>query len=256
MEDNLTAFLNRKVEAYNRPSFLLGDPVAIPHLFTAKADQEIAGLFAAVFSWGQRATIVKKATELMNRMDNAPHAFCLHHSNKELQQLLNFKHRTFNATDLLYFIAFLKQHYERNDSLESAFLIGHKPSNADTTGAITGFYHYFFSLPDAPERTKKHLSSPEKKSACKRINMYLRWMVRQDKAGVDLGLWKHIHSRQLIIPLDLHVARVARRFGLLQRQQNDWMAALELTAALSRFDPNDPVKYDFALFALGILEKF
>jgi uncharacterized protein (TIGR02757 family) len=264
VKKNLIEFLNRKVEEYNRPSFIEADPVCIPHLFTARADIEIAGLFAAVFAWGNRTTIIAKSRELMQRMDMRPHEFVLHHGADDLRGLLSFKHRTFTATDLLYFVEVLKQHYSRHDSLETAFLTGMGNRDKDTTGSLNGFYSYFFGavwerVEDAseiPARTRKHIAAPFRGSTCKRLNMYLRWMVRPADGGVDFGLWKGISPSQLVIPIDLHVARVARRFGLLQREALDWQAALELTAWLRRLDPTDPVKYDYALFALGVIEKF
>jgi uncharacterized protein (TIGR02757 family) len=245
---DLRAFMDRKVDEYNRPSFIANDPVRIPHAFTRQADIEIAGFFAAIFSWGNRTTIINKSRQLMQLMDNAPHQFILQHEEKDLTKLLDFRHRTFNATDLLYFIEFFRHHYTRYDSLEDAFL--------RTPDHLSGFYHYFFSLDATPPRTYKHIASPEKHSSCKRLNMFLRWMVRNDDRGVDFGIWKRISPSQLICPLDVHVARVARRFGLMTRTQTDWQAALELTGYLITLDADDPVKYDFALFGLGVMEKF
>jgi uncharacterized protein (TIGR02757 family) len=255
-EEKLIQFLNEKVAAYNQPFFIKDDPVSIPHLFSKKQDIEIAGFFASIFAWGTRTTIIRKSRELMELMDHAPHDFCLHHSDHDLKKLLSFKHRTFNATDLLYFVSFFKEHYSRHSSLETAFFQWMNKGDEDVEDGLDGFYRYFFSLPHVPTRTLKHIACPAKKSACKRINMFLRWMVRQDKAGVDFGIWKKINPSQLVIPLDLHVARVASNFGLLQRTQNDWLAAKELTTRLKTFDAKDPCKYDFALFGLGVLEKF
>jgi uncharacterized protein (TIGR02757 family) len=188
----------------------------------------------------------------MQLMDNAPYDFCLNHSPKELKKLTQFTHRTFNATDLLYFIDFFKYHYSKYKSLETAF-INHGSTIEEM---LIGFHYYFFSLEHVPARTKKHIATPERKSGCKRFNMFLRWMVRNDNKGVDLGIWKNISPSQLICPVDLHVARVARRLGILKRKQTDWQAALELTEYLRTLDKNDPVKYDFALFGLGVMEKF
>ena len=255
-QHNLKDFLDRKVDEYNQPSFILNDPVCIPHLFTKKQDIEIAGFFTAIFAWGNRTTIINKSRELMLLMDNAPHAFCLHHTHNDLKKLLAFKHRTFNTTDLLYFISFFKMHYEENVSLETAFTKWMNKKDRNIENALNGFYQYFFSLSDVPGRTMKHIASPSKNSSCKRLNMYLRWMVRKDKHGVDFGLWKKISSAQLLIPLDVHVARVARHFKLLHRSTTDWQAVLELTDEMKKLDANDPAKYDFALFALGALEKF
>ncbi len=246
----LADLLNRKVEEYNQPSFIHTDPVSVPHLFSQKQDIEIAGFFAAIFAWGHRTTIINKSKELMRLMNNAPYDFCLHHSDDDLKKLLSFKHRTFNTTDLLYFIAFFHQHFQQNNSLETAFTM-HGNSVEEM---LTGFHHYFFTLEDVPKRTRKHISTPEKNSTCKRLNMFLRWMVRKDNRGVDFGLWKTIAPSQLICPIDLHVARVARRLGILKRKQTDWLAAVELTEYLRTLDSKDPVKYDFALFGLGALE--
>lgn len=252
MTKSLKEFLDKKVDEYNQPSFIKDDPICVPHLFTNKADQEIAGLFAAIFAWGNRTTIINKSKELMQLMNMQPHQFCLHHSDKDLKRLLGFKHRTFNATDLLYFIEFFKHHYRSSPSLETAFTRYGK----SVEEMLSGFHHYFFSLEDAPPRTKKHISTPERGSTCKRLNMFLRWMVRNDGKGVDLGIWKNISPSQLICPIDLHVARVARKFKLLKRKQTDWEAAVELTGQLKKMDKDDPVKYDFALFTLGIAERF
>ena len=250
LDKKLKIFLDKKVDEYNQPSFIKNDPISIPHSFSKKQDIEVSGFFAAVFAWGNRTTIIQKCRELMQRMDNAPHDFILNHEEQHLSHLLGFKHRTFNDTDLLYFVAFLQHHYRNNKSLESAFV------DKDIEHALTRFYHYFFSLDHVPQRTKKHIASPERKSTCKRLNMFLRWMVRNDNKGVDFGIWKKIKPSQLICPVDLHVARVARRFKLLDRKQTDWQAALDLTAHLKQLDANDPVKYDFALFGLGVMERF
>lgn len=257
MKKNLKEFLDKKVDEYDQPFFIKDDPVSIPHLFSKKQDIEIAGLFAAVFAWGNRTTIINKSRELMQRMDMRPFEFCLHHSDKELKQLAGFKHRTFNEDDLYYFIEFFKQHYSKHESLEKAFMSS--PTGRIKEGVIENslihFKQYFFSF-EHLKRTEKHISSPLHNSSCKRLNMFLRWMVRRDKKGVDFGIWKSLKPSQLICPIDLHVARVAKKFGLLTRRQSDWQAALELTEALRKFDPDDPVKYDFALFALGVTERF
>ncbi|MEI6949084.1 TIGR02757 family protein [Paraflavisolibacter sp. H34] len=255
MEDFIQ-FLNRKAEEYNTADFIRTDPISIPHLFTRQQDIEIAGFFASIFAWGNRTLIINKCKELLQRMDYAPYDFVRHHGPRELQGLLGFKHRTFNETDLLYFVEFFHHHYAQHQSLEEAFTRGLDAGDDTVAGALNGFYRYFFSLPDAPARTRKHIAAPEKGSTCKRLNMYLRWMVRADNCGVDFGLWKRISPAQLVCPIDVHVARVARRFNLLQRTPTDWQAALELTRNLKKFDPADPVKYDFALFGLGVVEKY
>lgn len=246
----LKDFLDEKVVQYNQPGFIEHDPVSIPHLFTKKQDIEISGLFAATLAWGQRKTIIRKSRELMAMMDDDPHHFVLNHSENDLKPFLEFKHRTFNATDTLYFIAFLRSFYQEHDSLEEAFLV--PPGEQTVENGLIGFHNIFFGLPDFPNRTKKHVATPVRKSTCKRLVMYLRWMVRQDKNGVDFGIWKNIKPAQLVCPCDLHVDRVARKLKLIKRMQTDWQTALELTDQLRKFDASDPVKYDFALFGLGI----
>ena len=287
MEFNeLKNFLDFKVRQYNQPNFIANDPICIPHQYKIKQDIEIAAFFAAILAWGQRRTIINKCNELFLRMDNQPYEFMLNHGDDDLKGLLGFKHRTFNDTDLLYFVSFFKHHYFQSDTLETAFLPQQQIFNADylpekyneenyvqvtsspctlndfvaedftAEKALNHFRSYFFSLPDFPRRTFKHISSPLQKSTCKRLNMFLRWMVRKDNCGVDFGVWNTIPTAALICPCDVHVDRVGRRLGLISRKQTDWLTAVELTAKLKEFDPNDPVKYDFALFGLGVEEKF
>ena len=248
----LKEFLDEKAAQYNRPGFIESDPVSVPHRYSTKQDIEIAGLFASMLAWGKRGTIVTKCHDLLARMDDAPFDFIRHHSAQDLKNLTTFKHRTFNGTDTLYFIAFLKWYYTRHDSLEDAFALN--ASEQTTEHALIRFHDLFFSLEDHPPRTKKHIPTPVRKSACKRMNMYLRWMVRRDANGVDFGLWRKIPMAALICPCDLHVERVARKLGLVSRKQTDWTMAVELTEKLRKFDATDPVKYDFALFGLGIEE--
>jgi len=252
----LKQFLDSKVVEYNKYSFVKDDPICIPHMFSKKQDIEIAGFFAAIFAWGNRTTIINKSKELMQLMDHAPHDFCLHHQDHDLKKLLHFKHRTFNTTDLLYFIAFLKFHYSNQLSLETAFTKGLRRQDQTIEGGLIAFHHYFFSLEEVPQRTKKHIATPYKGSNCKRLNMFLRWMVRDSKQQTDFGIWKNIKPSQLICPIDVHVARVATRLNLLSRKQIDWQAALALTDYLRTLDAKDPVKYDFALFGLGVMEKY
>jgi uncharacterized protein (TIGR02757 family) len=254
---DLKDFLDEKVALYNTKNFIGLDPISIPHSYTKKQDIEIAGFFAATFAWGQRVTIIKKCKELLQMMDNVPHDFLLNHALSDLKVFEKFKHRTFNATDALYFIESLSHLYKKHRSLEDAFFI---PGQSDpielVEEALINFNAVFFSLPDFPQRTVKHVSTPAKKSACKRLNMYLRWMVRQDTNGVDFGIWKKLSPSQLICPCDVHVERVARKLKLIKRKPLDWQTAVELTANLRLLDPNDPVKYDFALFGLGVVEEF
>lgn len=248
----LKDFLDKKVLLYNCPQFIENDPICIPHIYAGNEDIEIMGFFAAIFAWGQRPTIIKKCKELSQRMDNVPYEFVTQHNETDLKQLLGFKHRTFNDTDLLYCIAFFKRHYSQHSTLETAFF----PSIGMTVEeGLNHFQNYFFDSPDAPSRTRKHIPNPSRKSACKRLNMYLRWMVRNDGQGVDFGLWKSIEPKDLICPLDLHVERTAKKIGILSRDKPDWLAARELTDNLRLFDADDPVKYDFALFGISIEEK-
>jgi uncharacterized protein (TIGR02757 family) len=253
---DLKEFLDEKVLEYNRPNFITLDPISIPHQFSKKEDIEISGFFAAILAWGQRKTIINKCRQLFEMMDNEPHEFLLHHQEKDLKPFLSFKHRTFNDIDTLYFIHFLSWFYSRHSSLEEGFLLGQSNSQDSMFAILSQFQEFFFSLPDAPHRTKKHIATPQRKAACKRINMYLRWMVRKDDKGVDFGIWSKISPSQLICPCDLHVDRVGRKLGLITRKQTDWITAIELTEKLREFDPVDPVKYDFALFGLGVEEKF
>jgi uncharacterized protein (TIGR02757 family) len=257
LNSRLKSILEDRVAQYNRPSFIQADPISVPHRFSKKQDIEIAGFFAAIFAWGNRTTIINKANELMKLMDDSPHQFITQHNETDLKQLVDFKHRTFNATDLLYFIQFLQHHYSKHASLEHAFL-KIKPDDEfeKMELSLNSFYDYFSSLEDFPARTLKHIAAPKKNSACKRLNMFLRWMVRKDDSGVDFGIWRNIEPSELICPLDVHVARVAAHFKLLTRKQVDWQAALELTHSLRKFDASDPAKYDFAMFGLGVVEKF
>ncbi len=252
---NLKTILEAKVKEFNQPNFIKDDPISIPHEFTKQQDIEIMGFWSAMLAWGRRKTIINKSNELIQLMDNAPHDFILNHKPKDLKRFENFKHRTFNATDTLYFIYFFNHFYQQHTSLETAFSQFINSKDQTIEKALIGFHNLFFDLPDAPHRTKKHVSTPVRKSSCKRLCMFLRWMVRKDKKGVDFGLWKTIKPAQLICPLDVHVDRVARQLGLIQRKQTDWKTALELTEALRQFDPKDPTKYDFALFGIGLTQK-
>lgn len=251
----LQEFLDHKYNQYNNYQFVSEDPISIPHRFSRLQDIEISGFFAAIFSWGRRSTIIRNSNKLLQMMDNAPYDFILHHQEKDLKPFLSFSHRTFNATDLLFFIGALHDYYNTFVSLEFAFSAHILEQDKDVKNALIGFQEIIFAGPH-PVRTRKHLSSPARNSACKRLNMFLRWMVRSDLQGVDFGLWNNISPSQLIIPMDIHVSRVARRLELIEKETVNWTNAVNLTNELREFDPEDPVKYDFALFGLGVMEKF
>ncbi len=255
-QPDLKIFLDDCVQRHNQNSFVENDPIGVPRRFSKKQDIEISAFWTAMLAWGQRKTIINKANELFGMMDGAPHDFMLHHQEHDRKPFLGFKHRTFQATDTLYFLEFFQWFYQNHASLEEAFLKNMAPDNAHVEQGLIGFRELFFSLPDAPQRTQKHVPSPATKSTCKRLNMFLRWMVRRDDRGVDFGIWTAIKPSQLLVPLDVHVERIARKLGLLERSQTDWLAVLELTGRLREFDPEDPVKYDFALFGLGAVEKW
>jgi uncharacterized protein (TIGR02757 family) len=250
---SIPVLLEQKFTQYNQPSFISTDPISIPHRFTLKEDIEISGFLAATIAWGQRKTILTNAGRLMDCMGNAPFDFIMNFREADLRRFEGFVHRTFNYTDLTAFLYALKNIYQEYGGMEAIFYEGLK--KGDMGKAISYFREVFFSIPHY-SRTRKHISDPLSGAAAKRINMYLRWLVRKDDAGVDFGLWKTISPCQLICPLDVHSGRVARKLGLLTRKQDDWRAAEELTTNLRRLDVEDPVKYDFALFGLGVFEKF
>jgi uncharacterized protein (TIGR02757 family) len=247
----LRNLLFEKAEQYNSPAFIHSDPICVPHRIKNRQDIEISGLFAALLAWGNRTSIINNCNRLMKLMDEAPHEFIKNHSEAERQRFEKWVHRTFQFPDMLYFLEFLQFHYSQPDSLETAFSAGLKTSDKNIENALIHFHTYFFSLPHL-QRTEKHLQSPTRKSACKRLNLYLRWMVRHDKNGVDFGLWQSIKPAQLICPLDVHVHRTASSLGLISRAQPDWLCATLLTNKLRSFDAADPVKFDYALFGLGI----
>lgn len=251
--DELKDFLDEKVALYNNPNFIESDPIQIPHLFSLKEDIEIAGFLAATIAWGNRKIIISNAQKLMKGMGNSPYDFVMSHTENDLDKLENFVHRTFNSTDLLTFIKGLQHIYTNHNGLEAVFA---KNKEAFTMQkSISEFKKIFFEINHQP-RTQKHISDPLNNSAAKRINMFLRWMVRNDNKGVDFGIWKSIPTAALSCPLDVHSGNVARKLALLTRNQNDAKALLELDTNLRKLDANDPVKYDFALFGLGVFEKF
>jgi uncharacterized protein (TIGR02757 family) len=251
--NELKEFLDLKVHQYNSPDFITSDPIQIPHRFSAKEDIEIIAFLVASIAWGNRKSIINSGNKIAELMHNSPYDFVLNHTSSDLSLLDNFVHRTFKGTDLKFFITSLKNIYTQYNGLESIFKSNIKDQSLQP--AIHEFKKVFFSIPH-PERTMKHVSDPLKNSAAKRINMFLRWLIRQDNAGVDFGIWKSISPALLSCPLDVHSGNVARSLGLLSRKQNDAKALLELDTALRKLDPFDPAKYDFALFGLGVFEDF
>ncbi len=252
-QTDLKEFLDEKADLYNRTAFIEHDPISIPHLFSNKEDIEISGFLAATIAWGNRKTILRNAKRMMSLLDDSPYEFIMKSELGDMERLEGFVHRTFNSADLIYFLRALKYIYKNHGGLESIF---NKYKTGDSLQpAIHKLHSIFFQLPHS-RRTERHVSDPGKGSAAKKINMFLRWMVRADGRGVDFGLWKRIDPSMLYIPLDLHSGNTARRLGLLKRKLNDWKAVEELTAVLREFDPADPVKYDFALFGLGVFEGF
>lgn len=256
----LGTWLEAAYRRYNRPDFIHNDPITIPHRFTHPADREISGLFAAILAWGNRTTIIRSSERLLEVMEQQPYAFVTSLdtiSTATRKRFKGFVHRTFNEFDLWHLLEFLHHHYavRKQPSLETAFSDWMAPTDATIENGLIGFHNYVFGFrAEATEEVhcRKHIATPARGSACKRLNMFLRWMVRRDTAGVDFGLWTRIQPTQLICPLDVHAVRVARTLGLLERPQADWKAAVALTEALRQFDPADPVKYDFALFGLGV----
>ena len=247
----LKEFLDEKVELYNNKTFIESDPIQIPHLFSLKEDIEIAGFLTATIAWGNRKMIINNAKKMVELMGNSPYDFVIHHSESDLKPLEKFVHRTFNGNDFISFIRSLQHIYQSHNGLEAVF----SKENPNLQQTISEFKSLFFEIPHEI-RTEKHISDPLNGSAAKRINMYLRWMVRNDNKGVDFGIWNSITPAALSCPLDVHSGNVARKLGLLTRKQNDAKALAELDKTLRELDPNDPVKYDFALFGLGVFEGF
>ena len=251
--EELKSFLDEKVLLYNQPKFIESDPIQIPHRFELKEDIEISGFLAATMAWGNRKMIINKLNDLMNRMGNSPYDFVMNYSEEEFEKIESFKHRTLNSIDLDFYLKSLRNIYENHNGLEKAFQFNE--NDTDSFHAIEHFRSLFLEIPHQ-KRSEKHLSSPANNSASKRLNMMLRWFVRNDNQGVDFGIWKSISPSQLVCPLDVHSGNVARKIGILTRKQNDWKAASELHLRLKEFDQEDPTKYDFALFGLGVFEGF
>jgi uncharacterized protein (TIGR02757 family) len=252
--ENLEQFLEEKVYSYNRPEFIRCDPIRVPHQFEQKANIEISGFLAATLAWGQRDVIIRNSLDLMARMDNDPLDFLINGEERDLEVFRGFRHRTFNEVDCRSFMLSLKRIYTHEGGLHELFLKGYGKTG-DLKDAM-GQFRQIFTGEGFSRRSLKHVADPFAGSSAKRLNMFLRWMVRRDEAGVDFGIWHEIDPAHLYLPLDLHTGHVARKLGLLGRKQNDWKAVEELTAVLREFDPSDPVKYDFALFGLGIYENF
>lgn len=252
-KEDLKQFLDDKVIQYNTPEFIAPDPISIPHKYTLKEDIEISGFLAATIAWGNRKMIVRNANRMMDLLGNSPYDFIMNHKEHHLEQLDGFVHRTFNSTDFIYFIKAIQHIYTNHDGLEYIFNRYATPESLQP--AIHEFKNIFFEI-QHPSRTTKHVSDPFKGSAAKKINMWLRWLIREDACGVDFGLWKNIPASILSCPLDVHSGNVARKLGLLTRKQNDAKALKELDTSLRKLNANDPVKYDFALFGLGVFEKF
>ena len=249
----LKEFLDTKVIQYNNIKFIESDPIQIPHQFSTKEDIELAGFLTATIAWGNRKSIINNANKMMQLLEQSPYDFVINHQDKDLERLLPFVHRTFNGSDFIQFIKSLQHIYINHKGLETVFAKHAKPTSMQES--IHLFKQLFFEIPHE-RRTQKHVSDPFKNSAAKRINMFLRWMVRNNTAGVDFGIWKTLSPSQLSCPLDVHSGNVARKLGLLNRKQNDAKALAELDASLRGLDSSDPVKYDFALFGLGVFEKF
>jgi uncharacterized protein (TIGR02757 family) len=250
--ENLKVFLDGKVDLYNHPEFIEEDPISIPHLFEDKRDIEIMGLFAAILAWGQRKTIINSSKNLIRLFEGEPFNFIQSAREAEFNSLSEFRHRTFNGQDLQFFTRFLQFVYKECGSLENAFFEETENTENQVEAGLIQFRKRFVGFEGFQSRYAKHVSSPLKKSACKRLNMFLRWMVRKDKRGVDFGIWHSVSPSALICPCDVHVERIARALRLIERPKPDWEMALELTKNLRQMDPSDPVKYDFALFGLGI----
>ncbi len=248
---NLKEFLDEKYNQYNTPQFIETDPIQIPHKFTEKEDIEIAAFLTATIAWGNRKMIIRNADKIVNLLDNEPYSFIVNASDNEIESLANFVHRTFNIVDLHFFLKSLRNIYKNHNGLENVF----SQQGNDIPAALINFREIFFEI-SFPDRTSKHISNVAKNSAAKRLNLFLMWMIRQDNRGVHFGIWNKIKPSALFLPLDVHTGNVGRKLGLLKRKQNDWKAVAEITNGLREFDPSDPVKYDFALFGLGIFEKF
>lgn len=252
LNTDIKKLIELKSQQYQTPEFINNDPIAIPKKFVLQQDIEITAFWMAILSWGNRKSIINSGLKLIERMDHHPYDFILHHTEKDREKFLDFKHRTFQAPDTLYFLEFFQWYYRNHSSLQDAFVPEEEYKASNVEEALIHFHNFFFSRPHLAQRTRKHVASPKKNSSCKRLNMFLRWMVRPSSGGVDFGLWKKISPAQLIIPLDVHVHRTALKLGIIQRSKADWKAALELNAQLKIWRPEDPCYYDYGLFGLGV----
>ena len=246
-------FLDEKVAKYNQPAFIESDPIQVPRQFNQKENIEIAAFLTATISWGNRQAIIKNASRLMLMMGNKPYEFITEGTSTDFEKVGSFVHRTFSGQDCIYFMHSLKNIYQNHGGLQTVFETGYETGES-IKSALSHFHKVFFEMPG--ERTRKHVANVEKGASGKRLNMFLRWLIRKDKSGVDFGIWDGIPASALMLPLDVHTGNVARNLGLLKRKQDNWKAVEEVTNELRKFDPDDPVKYDFALFGLGVFEKF
>ncbi len=253
--ENLKQYLDSECNRYSNLSFIQDDPISIPHQFSLKQDIEIIGLWIALLAWGNRKSILSSGRRLTELMDSSPYDFIKNHNDVDRARFEKFVHRTFNGEDAIYFLEFFQNYYADHESLESAFSSGLSEEDKNVAPALIHFRNVFIKYANSPRRSLKHISTPENNSRCKRLLMFLRWMVRRDINGVDFGIWRQIKPSQLLMPLDVHVGKIARQLGMLKREQSDWKAVLELSQFCSKLDPLDPVKYDFALFGLGISQK-
>ncbi len=251
----LRKYLDQEVSKYNNISFIKEDPISIPHQFKIKQDREIIGLWVALLSWGNRKSILNSGNRLVELMDASPYDFILHHKENDRKRFEKFVHRTFNGEDAIYFLEFFQNYYRQNKTLESAFADGLSKKDKHVEPALIYFRNQFIKYANPSNRSLKHIASPETNSRCKRLLMFLRWMVRKDEAKVDFGIWKRIKPSQLLLPLDVHVDNIARQLGMINRKQSDWKSVLELSQFCADLDSTDPVKYDYALFGLGISQK-
>lgn len=250
--DSIKQILDQKLSQYYNTDFIPLDPISIPHRYIKKQDIEISAFLASIMAWGRRSIIISKTSQLLMHMGSSPYEFIINHTENDLKCFYDFKHRTVNYIDILHLVRFLQDHYKNYESLENAFSLHMCAEDENVERGLIGFHDLVFSLHNSPHRTRKHIATPLRKSSCKRLNMFLRWMVRKDNMGVDFGIWERIKPHQLICPCDVHVMNTSQKYNLIRSSVANWATAVELTNVLKKFCPQDPVKYDFALFGLGI----